>query len=106
MYADSISPSMEEAILETNRRREIQMRYNEEHGIVPQTIVKDLPEVVSIKKAVEETKKDKTKKAMTKEEKMALIMELEEEMRSYAKALNFEMAAQVRDAIMELKSRK
>ncbi len=106
MYADSISPSMEEAILETNRRREIQMRYNEEHGIVPQTIVKDLPEVVSIKKAVEETKKDKTKKAMTKEEKMALIMELEEEMRSYAKALNFEMAAQARDAIMELKSRK
>ena len=106
MYADSISQAMEEAILETNRRREIQIRYNEENGIVPQTIIKDLPEVVSIKKVVEETKKDKKSKTMTKEEKMALIIELEEEMRSYAKALNFEMAAQVRDAIMELKSRK
>ena len=106
MYADVVTNSMERAISETYRRRAIQIAYNEEHGIVPQTIVKDLPEVVSIKKAVEETKKDKTKKAMTKEEKMALIMELEEEMRSYAKALNFEMAAQVRDAIMELKSRK
>ena len=106
MYADSISQAMEEAILETNRRREIQIRYNEENGIVPQTIIKDLPEVVSIKKVVEETKKDKKSKTMTKEEKMALIIELEEEMRSYAKALNFEMATQVRDAIMELKSRK
>ena len=106
MYADSISIAMEEAILETNRRREIQMRYNEEHGIVPQTIIKDLPEVVSIKKQVEETGKENKKSKMTNEERLALISDLEEEMRSYAKALNFEMAAQVRDAIMELKSRK
>ena len=107
MYADTISEAMEEAILETNRRREIQMRYNEEHGIVPQTIIKDLPEVVSIKKVVDEKATDNKKKSkMTKEEKLALISELEEEMRAYAKALNFEMAAQVRDAIMELKSRK
>ncbi len=102
MYADTISESMEEAINETARRREIQMNYNEAHGIVPTTIVKALPEAVSIKKT--ESKKQKNKKSLTKEEKIDLINELEEEMRAYAKDLNFEMAAQIRDAILELKA--
>lgn len=102
MYADTISEAMEEAIHETNRRREIQMEYNERHGITPQTIIKAIPASVSIKQ--KENKKDKKKTKLTKEEKLELINELEEEMRAYAKELNFEMAAQVRDAIMELKA--
>ncbi len=102
MYADTISEAMEEAIAETNRRREIQMEYNEKHGIVPKTIIKALPEAVSIKKL--DTKKTKDKKKLSMEEKIELINELEEEMRAYAKALNFEMAAQIRDAILEIKA--
>lgn len=107
MYADTISPSMKEAIDETNRRREIQMRYNEVHGIIPQTIKKELPQTVTVKKV--DSKEDVSKKQrqkMSKEEKMTLIGELEEEMRAYAKDLNFEMAAQIRDCIMELKASK
>lgn len=104
MYADTISPSMEEAIEETNRRRDIQNRYNQQHHIVPQTIIKELPQVVTIKKA--EIKEKNKSAQMSKEEKLALIAELEEEMHLYAKDLNFEMAAQIRDAIMELKMTK
>lgn len=104
MYADQLSEAMEEAITETARRREIQMEYNERHGIVPQTIVKALPDSVSIKRL--EEKKTKSKKKLTLEEKIDLINELEEEMHAYAKDLNFEMAAQIRDAILELKAGK
>ncbi|MDE5855902.1 MAG: UvrB/UvrC motif-containing protein, partial [Anaeroplasmataceae bacterium] len=102
MYADTLSESMEEAINETSRRRDIQMAYNEKHGITPTTIVKALPEMVSIKKL--DSKKEKNKKKLSLEEKIDLINELEEEMRAYAKDLNFEMAAQIRDAILELKA--
>lgn len=102
MYADTISEAMEEAIAETNRRREIQMEYNEKHGIIPKTIIKALPEAVSIKKL--DSKKSKDKKKLSMEEKIELINELEEEMRAYAKDLNFEMAAQIRDAILEIKA--
>ncbi len=107
MYADSLSEAMEEAINETNRRREIQMEYNIVNGIIPQTIVKDLPDVVSIKNNNDNVKKkSRDKKKLTVEEKISLISELEEEMRNYAKDLNFEMAAQIRDAILELKAGK
>lgn len=102
MYADTLSEAMEEAINETSRRRDIQMAYNEKHNITPTTIVKDLPEMVSIKKL--DAKKEKNKKKLSLEEKIDLINELEEEMRAYAKDLNFEMAAQIRDAILELKA--
>ena len=106
MYADTISEQMEEAITETMRRREIQIAYNEANGIIPQTIIKELPTSVSIKNNKEETKELKDKKKLSKEDRLALIAELEEEMRLYAKELNFEMAAQVRDAIIELRSGK
>ncbi|MDE7095664.1 MAG: UvrB/UvrC motif-containing protein, partial [Anaeroplasmataceae bacterium] len=102
MYADTLSEAMEEAINETSRRRDIQMAYNEKHNITPTTIVKALPEMVSIKKL--DAKKEKNKKKLSLEEKIDLINELEEEMRAYAKDLNFEMAAQIRDAILELKA--
>ena len=104
MYADTISEQMEEAITETARRREIQMAYNEANGIIPTTIIKDIPESVSIKNTKSDNKDVKDKKKLSKEERIALISELEEEMKAYAKELNFEMAAQVRDAIIELRS--
>ena len=104
MYADKCSEAMEEAILETNRRREIQMDYNLKHNITPQTIIKAIPEVVTIKAT--EAKADNKKKKLSAEEKIDLINQLEEEMKMYAKELNFEMAAQIRDAIIELKGRK
>ena len=106
MYADSLSEQMEEAITETNRRREIQMAYNEANGIIPKTIIKDIPTSVSIKSILKDDKDIKEKKKLTKEERIALIAELEEEMKAYARELNFEMAAQVRDAIIELRSGK
>lgn len=106
MYADSLSEQMEEAITETMRRREIQMAYNEANGIVPKTIIKELPTTVGIRVEKEEKDKVKDKKKLSKEDRLLLIAELEEEMRLYAKELNFEMAAQVRDAIIELRSGK
>ena len=107
MYADTISDSMDAAIKETNRRREIQIRYNEENGIVPQTIKKDIHKSITMKQATEIADASKIhKKKLTKEEKIELINELEEEMKKYAKELNFEMAAQIRDAIIELKASK
>ena len=107
MYADYISPSMEEAIKETKRRREIQQKYNEIHNIVPTTIIKEIPSSVTMKHVDEIASSGKLHKdKLTKEEKMYLILELEEEMKAYAKDLNFEAAAQIRDAIFELKAQK
>ena len=107
MYADTVSDSMRQAIDETNRRREIQIKYNEEHGIVPKTIIKEILKSITMKKAEELSNTDRVKsQKMTKEEKILLINELEEEMKAYAKDLNFEAAAQVRDAILELKAAK
>jgi excinuclease ABC subunit B len=105
MYADTISDSMKEAMLETNRRREIQIKYNEENGIIPKTIIKDIHESITMKKATEIVDASEiSKKKLTKDEKIQLINQLEEEMKEYAKELNFEMAAQLRDAIIELRS--
>ena len=103
MYADNISPSMKEAIDETARRRLIQDEYNKENNIIPKTIIKAIPDKIQIKAYTNESNKDKK---MTKLEKEELISRLNEEMLQYAKELNFEMAAQVRDAIMELKGAK
>lgn len=107
MYADNISEAMDIAIKETQRRREIQMAYNVEHNITPKTIIKEIPASISMKKATEIENASKiSHKTMTKEEKILLINELEEEMKAYARELNFEAAAQIRDAIFELKASK
>ena len=100
MYADSVTPSMERAIFETERRRAIQQRYNEEHGIVPQTIKKDVHDIIEIG-----VKDDRTKeKNMSKAEKEALIKKLTAEMHQAAKILEFEQAAYLRDRIEQLKA--
>ena len=107
MYADTISPSMQEAIDETKRRREIQMEYNQKHNIIPKTIIKEIPKSITMKSVEELSHTNKVKsQKMTKEEKMLLIDDLEQQMRAYAKDLNFEAAAQIRDAILELKASK
>ena len=103
MYADSVSEAMEEAILETNRRREIQEEYNRIHKITPKTIIKAIPNKIQVKAEVTNERVAKAK--MTKLEKEQLIEQLNMEMLEYAKDLNFEMAAQIRDAIMELKGK-
>ena len=100
MYADVISDAMKKAIDETNRRREIQIKYNEEHGIVPKTIMKEIKEVVS--NEVEE----KTTKKMSKKETQEMIIKVEEEMKLAAKNLDFERAAQLRDILFEMKAGK
>ncbi|MGN1102995.1 MAG: helicase-related protein, partial [Huintestinicola sp.] len=105
MYADSVTGSMERAINETERRRKIQMEYNEKHGIKPQTIIKEVRDVIEISSKVEtdgKTTKQKQKQ-MTAAEKQALIEKLTEEMKNAAKILEFEHAAYLRDKINELK---
>ena len=104
MYADSVTPSMERAITETNRRREIQQKYNEEHGIVPKTIVKQVHEVLEI--SASETDIDSSFKRMSRLDREKTIRQLTAEMREAAKMLEFEHAAFLRDKIEKLKSYK
>lgn len=99
MYGDKITDSMRKAIDETNRRREIQVAYNEEHGITPMTIQKPIPEAIKVTKAVT---KD-SKKKLNKHEREIMIQDLEKEMKKAAKALDFERAATLRDLLIELK---
>ena len=105
MYADSVTGSMERAIAETNRRREIQLRYNEEHGIVPKTIIKDIRDVIEIS-TKEEVKGKTEQKRLTKKERDDLIAKLTVQMKEAAKLLEFEHAAYLRDKINELKEQK
>ena len=100
MYADTISDSMNEAITETERRRNIQEEYNKVHNIVPKTIIKEIPEVVSNEIEV----KPKKEKKLTKEEKLSMIEDLTKEMKEAASNLDFERAMQLRDIIFELES--
>ncbi len=104
MYADSVTPSMERAITETNRRREIQQKYNEEHGIIPKTIVKQVHEVLEI--SASETDIDTSFKRMSRLDREKTIRQLTAEMREAAKMLEFEHAAFLRDKIEKLKSYK
>lgn len=99
-YADSVTPSMERAIRETLRRREIQMAYNKEHGIVPQTIHKDVRDVIEITAKVETTSPEG--KRLTKKEKERRIRELEKNMKAAARVLDFETAAYYRDELAKL----
>lgn len=110
MYADTVTGSMRRAIDETNRRRDIQKKYNEEHGIVPKTIVKGIRDVIEISKPDEELdlKKSKKKasstKKMSREEREKLIAELTKQMREASRKLEFEQAAFIRDQISRLRS--
>ncbi len=105
MYADSVTPSMERAISETVRRREIQQKYNEEHGIVPKTIIKKVSDVIEIS-VKDTTAEGKTKKRLTTKERERLINELTRQMRDAAKLLDFEQAAYLRDRIKALQGEK
>ena len=102
MYADTVTGSMENAINETNRRREIQMRYNEEHGIVPKTIIKEIRDVIDISTGQDKDKPKKNKK-LSAMEKDKLIAQYTAMMKEAAKVLDFEQAAFFRDKIKELK---
>ena len=114
MYADRITESMEKAINETNRRRRKQQAYNEEHGIIPQTIVKEVKDVIaSVLPHLADKAKDGYKKPslaalepekMKKAEREKVLRSLEKEMKEAARRLEFEEAAQLRDAIMEIRA--
>jgi len=100
MYADTVTPSMERAISETNRRREIQQAYNEANGIVPKSVVKDVRDIIEMSIKPDDAK---SVKKMSKTEKEKLIAVLTAEMREAAKMLEFEHAAYLRDRIAKLK---
>ncbi len=105
LYADRITNSMEKAISETNRRREIQEAYNTEHGIIPQTIRKEIHDVIRGKETQAMAKKYLSKhEKVDKKERERLIESLEKEMKEAARVLDFERAAELRDVILELKS--
>ncbi|MCR5151384.1 MAG: excinuclease ABC subunit UvrB [Clostridiales bacterium] len=99
MYADSVTRSMEAAMKETFLRRDIQKKYNEEHGIVPKTVIKDIHEIIEISKH-----NDEDYAAMSKKDRAKLIEELTKDMKEAAKLLDFETAAAIRDKIKKIKS--
>ena len=105
MYADNMTDSMHAAITETNRRREIQQQYNQEHGITPQTIQKAVRDLISISRTIakEEMRFEKDPESMSKQELEKLIKDVEKQMKKAAADLNFEAAAELRDQMTELK---
>ena len=105
MYADTVTDSMRIALDETNRRRAIQMKFNEEHGITPQTIKKAVRDLISISKVIaqEEVKFEKDPESMDRKELEKLIVQVQKKMQKAAADLNFEAAAELRDKMIELK---
>ena len=105
MYADTITASMRAALDETQRRREVQMAYNEEHGITPKTIQKAVRDLIAVSKkvAASEVQMEKDPESMSEKELEKLIKELEKQMKKAAADLNFEAAAELRDKLIELK---
>ena len=105
MYADNMTDSMRAAIDETNRRRELQQQYNEEHGITPQTIKKSVRDLISISKEIakEEVRFEKDPESMDEKELLKLIADVEKKMKKAASELNFEAAAELRDKMVDLK---
>ena len=104
MYADEVTRSMEKAIYETERRRAIQQKYNEEHGIIPKTIIKKVSDIIEISTHSDDGKK--SKKKLTKAEREKLIEQLTKELKAAAKLLEFEHAALLRDKIKKLREQK
>lgn len=104
MYADTVTGSMERAITETARRRAVQQAYNEEHGIIPQTIRKDIRDVIEIKVSDDTAENKEISKALSEDEKNVLIQKLTEDMKNAAEILDFEHALYLRDRINELKN--
>ena len=100
MYADTISDAMDEAIKETSRRRTIQEKYNKDHGIIPQTIIKSIKDIPTTDEENKEGKK------MSKQSKKEMLIKIENEMKEAAKALDFEKAMELRDILFELKEKK
>ena len=100
MYADYISDAMDKAIKETERRRNIQDKYNKEHNITPKTIIKEIHEVISNT----DTRNEEKKQKLSKKEKKDLMINVENEMKEAAKNLDFERAMELRDILFELKS--
>ena len=98
MYADIISEAMDKAIKETERRRKIQIKYNEEHGITPKTVIKEIRDLIS------NEVKDESKEKLSKKEKHEAMLKIENEMRRAAKELDFERAMQLRDILFEMKA--
>ena len=107
MYADTITDSMQSALNETNRRREIQMKYNEVHGITPKTIKKAVRDLISISKEIakEEVRFEKDPESMDRKELEKLVADVQKKMQKAAADLNFEAAAELRDKMIELKKR-
>ena len=107
MYADTITESMQIALTETSRRREIQMKYNEEHGITPQTIKKAVRDLIAISKIIakEEMRFEKDPESMSRKELEKLIADVQKKMQKAAADLNFEAAAELRDKMIELKAK-
>ena len=106
MYADMMTDSMRNAIDETNRRRSIQQRYNEEHGITPQTIKKAVRDLIRISKKVEETEAGDIQKdieSMSRKELEQFVDKIKRKMNTAAAELNFELAANLRDQMLEIK---
>ena len=107
MYADTMTDSMRNAITETNRRRRIQQKYNEEHGITPKTIQKAVRDLISISKTIakEELRFEKDPESMSRQELEKLIKDVEKQMKKAAADLNFEAAAELRDRMVDLKGK-
>lgn len=105
MYADTITDSMRLAIDETERRRKVQMQYNEEHGITPQTIKKSVRDLIAVSKkvAAEELRMEKDPESMSEKELKKLIQDMTKQMKKAAAELNFEAAAELRDKLVEMK---
>lgn len=105
MYADKVTDSMQKAMDETARRRELQMAYNEKHGIVPQTIKKEIRDLIAIRKSeTSDSEETLDVSTLSKKDRQAKIKELQKQMQEAAEILDFELAAQIRDMVLELKA--
>ena len=106
-FADTMTDSMKAAIEETKRRRQVQMEYNEKHGITPKTIHKSVRDLISISKKVssEEMKLEKDPESMSEKELQAAIKDINKKMKKAAAELNFEVAAELRDQLIEFKKK-